>query len=454
MKQSVDIGWLRVNSLPLIKELEKTIEAWINAHTAFLLNNTTQQIKNINNFINDVSEGIKVVPKSNESEAEKAQLMAVMTHLRDVKMIKDKTIDQVDPMKQAIMLMKKHQVKMEEDYLVTLETNKSQLKDVAEKALGPVKESILPLQNQEAQNIKGRLARFGVVVQEFRIKFSNTIPKDLLETSPEIIDKAYALIGDYYEQTCKLEEEARELNNLETLFDLQRSSYKQLKDCKSELISLKEMWDLTALIDNQFDSWKQTLWDQINTENLTQLIKDMQSKQCNPTAPANKQISKWRTFVALNDRVKNMNTILPLISQLHSEFMQPRHWKKLMRITEQHIDHASPKFCMNDLIKLHLYKYAEEVTEIVDGAQKEAKIETKVNVISRTWDDLDFTFIERGDTWELGALEQIIEFVDQQSLDLMNMLAQKEVEEFKENVSKWQKTLKTVDAVIEIWVKV
>lgn len=53
---------------------------------------------------------------------------------------------------------------MEEDFLVVLETNKSSLKDVAEKALGPVKESILPLQNAEAENIKGRLARFGVVV--------------------------------------------------------------------------------------------------------------------------------------------------------------------------------------------------------------------------------------------------------------------------------------------------
>jgi hypothetical protein len=147
MKQSVDIGWLRVNSVPLIKELEKTIEQWIQAHTNFLLNNTTQQIKNIKTFITDVNEGIKVVPKSNESEAEKSQLMAVMTHLRDVKMIKDKTIDQVEPMKQAIMLMKKHQVKMDEDFLVTIETSKSQLKDVSEKALGPVKESILPLQN-------------------------------------------------------------------------------------------------------------------------------------------------------------------------------------------------------------------------------------------------------------------------------------------------------------------
>lgn len=128
------------------------------------------------------------------------------------------------------------------------------------------------------------------------------------------------------------------------------------------------MWDLIALIDNQFDSWKQTLWDQINVDNLTALIKDMQSKQCNQTAPQNKVISKWRGFAALVDRVKNMNTVLPLISQLHSEFMMPRHWKKLMHTTGQTVDHASPKFCMNDLIKLHLYKYSEEVTEIVDGA--------------------------------------------------------------------------------------
>lgn len=44
MKQSVDIGWLRVNSKPLIEELKKTIEAWIQTHTSFILNNTMQQI--------------------------------------------------------------------------------------------------------------------------------------------------------------------------------------------------------------------------------------------------------------------------------------------------------------------------------------------------------------------------------------------------------------------------
>lgn len=42
MRPTLDIGWLRVNSTPLIKELEKTINSWIEAYTNFLLNNTTK----------------------------------------------------------------------------------------------------------------------------------------------------------------------------------------------------------------------------------------------------------------------------------------------------------------------------------------------------------------------------------------------------------------------------
>lgn len=72
--------------------------------------------------------------------------MQVMTHLRDVKMIKDRTLDEIEPMKQTILLLKKHLVlKMEEDFLVKLENSKTALVEISEKALGPVKEAILPL---------------------------------------------------------------------------------------------------------------------------------------------------------------------------------------------------------------------------------------------------------------------------------------------------------------------
>jgi hypothetical protein len=47
----------------------------------------------------------------------------------------------------------------------------------------------------------------------------------------------------------QIEAERDDLANQETLFDLERSIYKELKECSVELINLKKMWDLVALID-------------------------------------------------------------------------------------------------------------------------------------------------------------------------------------------------------------
>lgn len=454
MKTTVDIGWLRVNATPFIKELQNTITQWINTYISFLMDNTVQQLKNIEEFNTEITEGIKVLPKGQSTKQEKDLLMKVMTHLRDVKMIKDRTLSQIEPMKQTVMLLKKHQLKMDEDYLVKLENSKTALIDVSERALGPIKEAILPLQTQEASNIKDRLRKFEIKVQEYRMEFQNGCPYNISKSSPDIINKAYDSISEYYIKTGELKKEASDLNNLETLFDIQKSTYKQLNDCSQELCLLKQMWDLISLIDYQFEAWKTTLWDKIDTENLMSLIKEMQTKQCNPQSAQNKDIKNWKAFQSLNERVKNMNIILPLISQLHSKFMMERHWKKLMKTTQKEIAFNSPKFCLDDLIQLELHKFSEEVTELVDGAQKESKIETKLNTIQGIWETQAFEFKEYKEVPILNALDEIVETVDLHSMELMGMMSSKDVEEFKERVMIWQKNLKTVDQVITIWLKV
>ena len=131
MKTSVDIGWLKVNATPLIRELQNTVTKWIDTYTSFLLDNTVSEITNILEFIQEVNDGIKVLPKSAETKKDKELLMRVMTHLRDVKMIKDRTLQEIDPMKQTIMLLKKHQLKMNEDFLVKLENSKTALVEVS-----------------------------------------------------------------------------------------------------------------------------------------------------------------------------------------------------------------------------------------------------------------------------------------------------------------------------------
>jgi dynein heavy chain len=168
-----------------------------------------------------------------------------------------------------------------------------------------------------------------------------------------------------------------------------------------------------------------------------QLVKDMQTKQCNPQAAQNKDIKNWKAFLALNERVKNMNTILPLINQLKSPFMMDRHWKKLETLTGKTINHKAPTFCLENLVELDLFKFAEEVNEIVDGAAKEAKIEIKLNNIQKVWEESSFEFKEYKEVPILNALDEIMESVDLHSMELMGMMSSKDVEEFKEKVMYW-----------------
>ena len=125
-----------------------------------------------------------------------------------------------------------------------------------------------------------------------------------------------------------------------------------------------------------------------------------------------------------------------------------------MRQTNKDIAFNSPKFCLDDLIQLELHKFSEEVTELVDGAQKESKIETKLNMIQGIWEEYAFEFKDFKEVPLLAALDEIVETVDLHSMELMGMMSSKDVEEFKERVMVWQKNLKTVDQVITIWLKV
>lgn len=70
--------------------------------------------------------------------------------------------------------------------------------------------------------------------------------------------------------------------------------------------------------------------------------------------------------------------------------------------------------------------------------------------IQEYWEESAFEFKNFKDVpiLNLPALDEIVEFVDLHSMELMGMMSSKDVEEFKEKVLYWQKNLKTVDQVI------
>lgn len=161
---------------------------------------------------------------------------------------------------------------------------------------------------------------------EYRNDFIKNVPCNVRLGGADEIAKAYAKINEYYKKNKEFDNEANELNNLETLFDIEPNKYKALNDCSKELTQLKYLWDLISLVDYQFDSWSTTLWDKIDPDNLEMQVKNFQSNMCNPNSALNKEIKTWKSFISLTERVKNMAQVMPLVKDLNSEFMKDRHW--------------------------------------------------------------------------------------------------------------------------------
>lgn len=145
---------------------------------------------------------------------------------------------------------------------------------------------------------------------------------------------AYGLIDQYYEKLQQIRKEASDFNNLEKLFELEQSHYKELRDCQSDLKNLKTMWDAISMTNYQYKDWKQQQWRRIKADNLIELNKTLSLQLKNLP----REVRSYRGYNSIVDQVKNMSVVLPLVSSLHSEFMEKRHWKQLQELTEQKFD--------------------------------------------------------------------------------------------------------------------
>ena len=453
IKTPHEIGWLKVDAQPLKSALVVKITNAIKVYTGFLYFQVKQTLHNLRDFIKNTNMGIKKNPAQDEQNTE--LLMSVMKTISEVRIVEEggKTEKLVKRLHNMVVLLKKHGVTLEEDYQNTIDASYTQYYETSRRVF-EVKADILPLITKEKAAIKKRIDQFAIQVQEFRNEFLQKVPTnydDKMEMGQ--INASYDVLTDYYNKLTKIEAEAKEYENLEQLFELEQTSYKQLKDCRIDLRNVKVFWDAVAMVTFQYNDWKQKSWKSIKADLLQETNKVL--IQQIKTLP--KEVRNYKGYSVLEKRVKNMQTLLPLISSLHSEFMEQRHWQEIMQITNKEVDPSSPSFSFNDILSMELYEYEVAVNEVVDKAQKEAKIEKKLKQIDSNWIKQEFEFYDEKEyeTKLFQPLDNMIEMLDTNQMDLMGMMSQgKYVEYFKNTVEEWRERLKLVDNVTKVWLKV
>jgi dynein heavy chain len=162
--------------------------------------------------------------------------------------------------------------------------------------------------------------------------------------------------------------------------------------------------------------------------------------------------------VGLQQEVKNLMTVLPLISLLRSPAMQERHWRELKASTGKDFEKGED-FCLSSILDLELHTCVPEVEYIVELANKEKKISGQLSKIEEIWGTL---FLEFGEHQKKGAAvpiiiatEEILISLEENMASLQAMQGQgKYVEHFIDQVTHWQKTLSHTESVLADWLEV
>jgi dynein heavy chain, axonemal len=275
----VEIFWLRINLQPLKTALERRVREWVDVYTGFLVMEFKMTLNNFKEFIKKTKEGIQKNPADPENAGDQNLLMNVMKVISDMKDVDPKHEQIITRMKEMVAKLKKHNViiidKKEEDPLQSIDNIKSSFTETAGQVF-KVKADIIQFKDQEAQKLKEKLKEFNESVNEFRKKFLAELPFNCRDNmTMEEIKESYVKIMNFHGQLRAIEVKAQDYNQLEKLFELQKSNYKPIKECTSDLRNLKTMWDTIAMVNYQYSDWKSKTWRQIKADVFLEINKTL-----------------------------------------------------------------------------------------------------------------------------------------------------------------------------------
>ena len=455
LRTPTDIGWLRVNSEPIKQALATCVTKWTFMFTEHLNDYVVNTLKELQEFISRVDEGLE---EEVVAGPDKAPLKRCMAHIRDVRKSMETRQEMFHPLRDTVALLKTHGISMEGqrvgDMGVLEYLDAAPLKwEATINKTFKKKEEIYSLQTAEMDNIKEQVERFFLSMRAFRAKFKEQAPFSF--AGP--IDAAYAQLDDFESQLAAMEASAQELNALEDLFELPVSKYQETTDTRRELCLLKTVWDMKACVEHTFEEWQLVLWSDIDTDDLESRNKKLMM-QIKRLGDQNQVVKVWRVYKDLDAMVRSMQTTLPLVHELHSPAMRDRHWKSLAHVCHaKPIDPRDAKFCLQDLLNLKLHLHVEHVEDVVETATKELKIEKKLQGIEETWAGLALEYVPHkdSDVRVIKASDEVVESLEAHQMELQTMIGMgKFVDYFRDRVTSWQRDLGNVESVLKEWLSV
>ena len=154
-------------------------------------------------------------------------------------------------------------------------------------------------------------------------------------------------------------------------------------------------------------------------------------------------------------RFSTFQELLPLVVALRNPGLKDRHWAKLSEDLGFAVNGKDPNFTLQKALKLDLVAHIETVEKVSESASKEYSLERTLDKMQKDWTGVVFerkAWRETG-SYILNATDEIQILLDDQVVKAMAMKASPYIGPFEDRAKQWEKTLLTIQEVLDSWLK-
>ncbi|XP_037633762.1 dynein heavy chain 10, axonemal [Sebastes umbrosus] len=431
---------IRLNLEPLANTVQETAESWISSLGHLLNKPAKEDLFNLRAELKQLSEELKQKPATFEV------LKSVLGTISD---IRDMSLDvemRFTDIKERYRTLAMYKVEVGEEELELVANIVPMWDDLfaesrqVDQSLTDVKKSFTQTTQVNTEEFRQELSIFA---ESFNMYGPGAVGDDL--------EKGLTIMVTYEADLANMVAERQKLANAEKLLDLPITVYPEVISMQKDMNGLRQIYGVYKAQKDAKTEWSQTLWVDLNI----QLLKDGVEGFIKNLRQLPKDVRALPVALFLEGRMKEFRESLPLLLDLKNEALRKRHWEGLMERTGTSFEMNPESFTLENMFTMELHKHANVISDIVTSAVKELSIEKGVKEVVETWENMKFSVLpyfkgtqERG--FILGAVDEILQNVDNDTMNLQSMGGSRFVGPFLDTIQQWEKDLSLISETIEV----
>ena len=439
------VSFIRIDCNALKGSLVQHCVQWQQKLTTLLHRNATSELYALHDYIDNHTSSLEKPP------TDLVQLSGGIGLVTTLKQETEDTKGRFDPIEDTYKCLDKFDVHVsdeEKEKLESLRPKWEEFVTTLSKGEAMLHSKKLDMRRELDQNI----VSYGTHVVDTRTDFQEHGPFRCPgpgEGEPDV-NQALELIAEYRQKISDNKAKAVAMKSGMDLFDIEQPEYKETADTEKELDQLEKVWKTVEAWQDKWEQWKASPFSEVVVKDLgteaETFLKDLMKMP--------RSVKAWSAHRNFGNIINRFKSNLPLINDLRSPAMRPRHWTQLQEEIQQTFDPNSADFTLEKVTSLGLHMHAEAIANLAGVAQRELNIENNLAEIKVVWADQLLDIMDYKKYQKIRGVEDVNDNLEAHQLALGTMKNSPYYTTFAKDVNYWMRTLNDMVETLEMLMQV